>query len=148
MKQDRLTDIGTLTIESSFVHKVNFALHNKRLERHTFIMYICFLPFDDDDNKNLMGQKYPPPLSVGLDERELDVNEEGRSGANDETTGEVVFKHEVFYVLMDAVIAGFTTRYSAVKRINSQCSFFWQYFKMSKLDLKLNSQRFVHQIWR
>ena len=40
---------------------------------------------------------------MGLDERELDVNEEGRSGANDETTGEVVFKHEV---LMDAVVAG------------------------------------------
>ena len=61
---------------------------------------------------------------MGLDERELDVNEEGRSGANDETTGEVVFKHKV---LIDAVIAGLTTRYSAVKRISSQCSFLWQY---------------------
>ena len=53
INQDRLTDLGTLAIESSFAHKVNFALHNKRLERHTFIMYICFLPFDDDnDDKN------------------------------------------------------------------------------------------------
>lgn len=46
---------------------------------------------------------------------------------------------------MDAVTAGLTTRYSAVKRINSQFSFLWQYLKMSKPDLKLSSQRFVYQ---
>ena len=46
-------------------------------------------------------------------------------------------------MLLDSVIAGLTTRYSAVKQINCQFSFLWQYLKMIESDLKLNSQKFV-----
>ena len=43
INQDRLTDLGTLATESSFVRKVNiidYTLHNKRLERHTYNVYV------------------------------------------------------------------------------------------------------------
>ena len=51
---------------------------------------------------------------------EATIDEEGQSTTNNENNGEVVFKREVFYVLLDSVIAGLTTRYSAVKQINCQ----------------------------
>eukprot|EP00112_Aurelia_sp_Birch-Aquarium-sp1_P025206 Seg827.5 transcript_id=Seg827.5/GoldUCD/mRNA.D3Y31 product="hypothetical protein" protein_id=Seg827.5/GoldUCD/D3Y31 len=54
----------------------------------------------------------------------LDDPEDSQSNSD-----ENVFKREVFYVAVDSVIAGITTRYEAAYHINDLFSFLWQYLE-------------------
>ena len=51
-------------------------------------------------------------------------------------TEEVNFKQNVFYNLIDSVIAGLTDRYKAAKAIESTFSFLWQYSTLSENEIK------------
>ena len=46
------------------------------------------------------------------------------------------FKINVFYVLIDSVIAGLTVRFNAAKVISSRFRFLWEYLEMSQNEMK------------
>ena len=54
------------------------------------------------------------------------TTEEIHEGDESESSEENNFKREVFYKLIDSVIAGLKRRYTAARQINSLSSFFWQ----------------------
>lgn len=58
---------------------------------------------------------------------------------------EDTFKNEVFYVLIDAVIGGITTRFNAVKKITGTFSFLWQYLSMDENELHSSVRKFVNE---
>lgn len=49
-----------------------------------------------------------------------------------ESEEERAFKHDVFYVIVDCVIAGLTTRYVSANSINDLFCFLWQYLELSE----------------
>ena len=58
---------------------------------------------------------------------ELTSNDE-----SDEIEEEREFRQNVFYVILDSVIVGLTTRYDSTKSISSLLSFLWQYLQLSE----------------
>lgn len=48
-------------------------------------------------------------------------------GIEENQTPEDKFKHEVFYVLIDCLLVNLTTRYTAVKNLDSSFSILWKY---------------------
>lgn len=60
-----------------------------------------------------------------------------------EPTEEVHFKRNVFYNLIDSVIAGLTDRYKAAKAIESTFSFLWQYSSLSENQIRCEGKAFV-----
>ena len=60
-----------------------------------------------------------------------------------EPTEEDNFKRNVFYNLIDSVIAGLTERYKAVKAIESTFSFLWQYSTLSEDEIRYKGKAFV-----
>ena len=49
-----------------------------------------------------------------------------------ESEEELAFKHNVFYVIADCVIAGLSTRYVSANSINNYFCFLWQYLQLSE----------------
>ena len=49
-----------------------------------------------------------------------------------ESEEERTFKHNVFFVIVDCVIAGLTTRYVSANSINNLFCFLWQYLELSE----------------
>ena len=49
-----------------------------------------------------------------------------------ESEEERAFKHNVFYVIIDCVIAGLSTRYVSANSINNYFCFLWQYLQLSE----------------
>ena len=49
-----------------------------------------------------------------------------------ESEEERTFKHNVFFVIVDCVVAGLTTRYISGNSINNLFCFLWQYLELSE----------------
>ena len=71
------------------------------------------------------------------------TTEEIHEGDESESSEENNFKREVFYKLIDSVIAGLKRRYTAARQINSLFSFFWQYLELSENELELRTKSFI-----
>ena len=68
---------------------------------------------------------------------EIQVHTEGSTGEDHcpESEEERTFKHNVFYVILDCVIAGLSTRYVSANNINNVFCFLWQYLELSEDEI-------------
>ena len=51
---------------------------------------------------------------------------------DEDESEEVAFKRDVFFVIIDSVVAGLTNRYEAANSIDTLFSFLWQYLQLSE----------------
>ena len=67
-----------------------------------------------------------------FDETQEEVSPEG--GAV-ESVEEATFKRDVFYVIVDAVIAGLSTRYDAAYKVDGMFGFLWRYLALTEQQI-------------
>lgn len=61
---------------------------------------------------------------------------------------EVAFKRDVFFVIIDSVVAGLTNRYEAANSIDKLFSFLWQYIQLSKEEVTEACKEFAEKYSR
>ena len=61
----------------------------------------------------------------------------------DESEEEVAFKRDVFFVIIDSVVAGLTNRYEAANSIDTLFSFLWQYLQLSEEEVTEAGKEFA-----
>ena len=65
-----------------------------------------------------------------------EAQEEASSQTNAaESSEETTFKHDVFYVIVDAVITGLSTRYDAAYQLDDMFGFLWKYLALTEQQL-------------
>ena len=63
----------------------------------------------------------------------------------DESEGEVAFKRDVLFVIIDSVVAGLTNRYEAANSIDTLFSFLWQYLQLSEEEVTEACKQFAEK---
>lgn len=58
---------------------------------------------------------------------------------------EVAFKRDVFFVIIDSVVAGLTNRFEAANKIDKLFSFLWQYLQLSKEEITEACKEFAEK---
>ena len=62
---------------------------------------------------------------------------------SDEPIEETNFRRNVFYQLIDSVVAGLTVRYEVAKQIENKFAFLWQYCALTDNEIKMKADNFV-----
>ena len=104
----------------------------KLLEHWPLILRECKLVASAANLRNEFPSRHKSKRPA--DYAEIQVLTAESTGADQciESEEERTFKHNVFFVIVDCVIAGLTTRYVSANNINNLFCFLWQYLELSE----------------